>query len=169
MNHGIDQSVLYLVEVKLGPYAPWPDCYTLYINDDYPITSNSNLIVFAQRGSAEKALKRSEFGADYKGPIPADVYAVFDFPAALETVRRNDEAESDNLVNCLNTLLDCIRCTKAPMPDEDRSNLVRLADHLTFETSLAKFFTIEQISRQTVAAAIERSLRTIAQRLCVVA
>jgi len=105
----VEPPVLYLVEFKMGDYGPCAECYTFYVNDDHPITIHNRIMAFSHPCwvSSHPTWVRWVLAhadctftklPDTKLSVPTKIYAVIDFPAALETVKHKDNAKTDNLL-----------------------------------------------------------------------
>jgi len=168
MSQSTIQDQLYLVRLKFPDGEKCSDWYTLYVNDDYPISSSKKLVVFCQLQAANKALKTSDYGAKHPIEAPTLLYAEFDFDSALRTLRNEDRTEDDNLVNCLNVLFDCLNHMKIKMPQRFRKVLVALADHLTFDLTFPEILATNKERRQEVLDAAEWAVKQVASNLKIV-
>ena len=79
-----------------------------------------------------------------------------------------DEADSDQLLNCVNVLLDFANCIKEEMPGTYRSSLEKLANHLTFNSRFADFLSENHLSRRTLTDGIYWLLGMIVYQMKIV-
>ena len=69
---------------------------------------------------------------------------------AVYTLASRDEAETSQLLDCINALLDFVNCIDEPMPESYRASLVSLAGHLTFHKRFADFLDEQDMQRRTL-------------------
>jgi len=149
----VQVEAFYLVEIRLSAGENGLVCYSLYVNDDQPITVGGRPIVFANPDFAAFALRNSDFSDACDLPIPTEVSCTFDFAAALQSLD-NDDASilvDSGVLNCLNALLDFSKLLSVPPPYHYTRAIGELADHLTFTSDIAKYFASRSVRRGTVA------------------
>lgn len=157
-----EQATLYLVGLRIEPEIFEPQLYTIYVDDDRPITYKRQPILFVRPDLAEAALQKSDCGAAAFGPAPGEVYTVYDFAEALYTLRHRDEDQDSSLLDCINLVLDFCTVTEGTFPAGYRHCLESLADQLTFDRSFGEFVERNGISRTTVTDALYWSIGMIA-------
>lgn len=148
-----DVEAFYVVEIRLSAGKNGLVFYSLYVNDDQPITVGGRPIVFANPASSALALQGSDFSAASELPIPTGVSCIFDFAEALRAL--DDESTAilvdSGVLNCLNALLDFTKLLTLPLPYQYTLALGDLADYLTFSMDIGKFFASRSIHRAEVA------------------
>lgn len=157
----VDQ--FYLVAIRLSAGKLGLRCYALYVNDDQPITLSGRPIVFCRRKLARASLQRSDFAVHDDKPVPNDVYCVYDVAAMLDLLEKEilEELNDDNVVNCLNLILDFQKLLRRPLPAVQIESLRKLADFLTFSKQIRDFFVSSRWSQNEVSLAINLVLGAI--------
>jgi len=167
MTQVAEKATLYLVELKVDADSLRPHCYTLYVDDDQPITLNRDIVVFTKKSVAKSALKDSDWS--HFSAVPSKVSCVFDFTDAREALERKSRVKSDNLLNCLNAILDFMKCIQVSIRPEHRRVLGSLADHLTFNMSFQKLLAQDPDFRVKVVKAFDWTMKQFLAHLHVFA
>jgi len=168
METGAQETALYLIGFRVEPDIYAPQLYTIYVGGDRPIMRDGQPIVFARADLATSALNKSDCGASKIGPAPTELHTVFDITDAVYTLNMKDEAPDSGLLDFVNVLLDFANCIEEPMPEQYRSALSMLADHLTFNLRFAEFLGSHQLGRKTITDAVFWTLGMIAYYMKVI-
>lgn len=158
MNRISGSEKLYLVGFRIDPDEVEPQVYTLYVDCDRPILKEQHPILFVFPSLASKALSESDCGAAILGPVPDELYTVFDIADAFYTLEARDDALDSGLLDCINALTDFMPFFIDPMPEHYHSVLRRMADHLTFNLPFKEFIEEQGISRKTLTDAFYWSI-----------
>lgn len=167
MSTSLEQSTLHLVGFRIEPDIHEPQLYTVYVDGDRPIMRQGQPLVFGQADLAKAALDASDCGAAALCP-PTELYTVFDIAETVHTLSEKNEEAGSEVLDVINVLLDFANCVRVAMPQEYRSALEALADHLTFNKSFGEFLTTSGIQRTTVIDAIYWSLGMIVYNMKVI-
>ncbi len=162
-------EALYLVEFRLSSGTNGLCFYTLYIDDDQPITRRGRPIVFASTTLAEVALEASDFAEHRHLPLPNDVYAQFEVSDAICYLEDAavEKLPNTELLDCVNLLLDFAKLVTFPLSKETES-LGLLADHLTFSLDIGEFFRASSLTRVELSRAMKTCLGAILTEVVVI-
>lgn len=149
----LGSETLYLVGFRIDPDLHNPQMYTLYIDEDRPITRQGQPLLFTRPNLADAALKESDCCSVLLKPAPHDVYAVFDIAGALYIFESKDEAPDGTALDCINAMLDFLALIEDVIPSGYRSIMEKLADHLTFNREFSDFLHEQSISRKDIVDA----------------
>jgi hypothetical protein len=164
---GEERAPLYLIGIRLDPDISTPQLYTLYIDDDAPISREGRPIVFTRPEKASAAFRAAGCNVERFQPVPDAVHAVFDFAEALYVLNCKDIVDA-TLIHCVNLLLDFVDLCPDEMPPQYRKALHDLADHLTFSEHLSAFLEESGHSRQLLTDAMYWCLGALVYRTHVV-
>ncbi len=147
---------LWLIGFLIDPDSESPDLYTLFFPGevDEPLVVEDYIVFFVKPETAAKALKISDKNETLINSLPKEVDLICEVAGSLYIINYQDIDPDATIVNFLNILLDLIKATGLPMPEDYRRILYTFADHLTFNREVAAFFTDEQISRTEITDAI---------------
>jgi hypothetical protein len=169
-SHGDDAPQLFLFAFRIDPDSTAPELLTLFVYDDAerPLMADDRVLFFTKPELARSAIEQAGLREQFPHPPPRDVSLTCDIAAALYLVAHGDEDDASVLLNCVNTLLDMIAATRFAVPDEHSRVLRALADHLTFEHSIADFLTEHELLRTDVQDAVLWSAGAITARARVI-
>lgn len=144
---------LYLIGFRIEPDIFEPNVYSIYVDDDGPLLYCGQPVLFPRAELAAKVIGSA--GKEYAHMVaPSDVQAVYDVVEAVFTIQERDEDRANHLLDCVNLLLDYIKCLNIKVPGGYDSDLRMLADHVTFDASFAGFLKEHQISRERLVDAL---------------
>ncbi len=171
-NHASKASseTICLLEVGLHPREYGPPLYTIMLMEekarrgkDRPLTDEDGYIVwFPDPRDAERALALGD--ATFRGhaPPPTEIEYPYDFARMFWMLDNESTATSGETVENLNLLLDLVEATEFPFPEEYRSTLFALADHLTFSHEYGDFMGTGRERREQVMHAVTWCIGAVA-------
>jgi hypothetical protein len=147
---------LSLVGFRINPAGHAPDLYTIIVYDgtDSPIIIDRQIAFISRPEHAAKLYRLCDKRLKNLGPPPTEVDLICDVPATLNIIGRKNRDNKAVILNCLNTTFDLLGAVKVQMPDEYKSVLYDLADHLTFNRDFGDFLTKQGMSRESITHAI---------------
>ena len=152
---------LYLVGFRIDPEQTDPQVYTVYVDDERPILRERRPLL-SRPDLASRALRESDCGAASLGPAPQSYTQFLTLPTPKPLQQLNQETRRlyGELLNCINAIFDFVPFFADPMPEQYRSALRRLADHITFHKQFAEVWLIkeQEISRVVLTDALFWSL-----------
>jgi hypothetical protein len=165
-----DGPQLYLFAFRIDPDSATPELLTLFVYGDTerPLTADERILFFSKPELGRQAIEHAGLIAQFPDPPPQEVSLTCDLAAALYLVAHADEDEGSVLLNCANTLLDMIAASQFAVPDAHSRVLRALADHLTFDRSIADFFNEHDVRRVAVQDALLWSAGAITARAHVI-
>jgi len=140
-------SKLSLVGLRLDPDSTEPTFLTLLHGKSLdPILADGQLVFFPTTDLIPKALSLAGIATPSE-PTPVELDLVADFSTLLYLLAKQDKDERSVLVNGLNLLFDLVTVCGGTIPEQYRSPLYALTDHMTFSPSIAAFLIGLKVER----------------------
>lgn len=138
------ESFLEIIGFRTDADNEGADFFTIVLDDargnETPVNLDGQLIFFSKIELASKVLCMSSDQLFSGKSLPVEECLICDLNGFLYYIENEDVDEEANILNCLNVIFDIIECTEYEIPVFYKDVLFKLADHLTFDSSLKAFF-----------------------------
>lgn len=143
---------LSLVGFRINPNNEDPEIFTLIIYDgqDSPLMVDGQIVFFSKPELVSKAYDLCTDDLKALGSPPTDVDLVCDIAETLHIINHQNGDSASIVLNCLNTIFDLVQAANTNMPEEYKTILYGLADHLTFNHEFSDFLQQHSIDRETI-------------------
>jgi hypothetical protein len=147
---------LSLIGFRISPAAEGPELFTLiiYNGKDSPVLVDRQIAFVTTPAHVTSVYQLCNSRLRALGPPPAEADMICDIPETLELIRNKDRDDSAVILNCLNTIFDLVDAVEVSMPDEYKSQLYALADHLTFDREYGSFIKEQNADRELMINAL---------------
>ena len=165
---GASDEALWIVGFRLEPGRAEPDLYTVMAcnGNDRPLTtSDGRIVLFGRLELTPRALALGYDSAFQRLPPPAaEASLICDLPESMRMLQEENYDPAATILELLNVLLDLVKASQWPMPEQYRRVLKAIADHLTFNREYGYFISSESVGRDAAVAAVLWSIGAVVTR-----
>jgi hypothetical protein len=166
---------VFLVGFRLQPGPHEADLYALVLyyepargNKNRPLTENGRILFFRDVERADAILARGDAAFRKYRRAPVDVAYAYDLPTVLAELEGRSQGNGAAVLDFINELLDFIEAASFSDVEPQISVLRRLADALTFNSSLHAFHVSSGMDPRVVLAATHWGIGAVLSRAMVV-
>jgi len=151
---------------RIQPDSEAPQFYCLIsAESELPVTIANDVALFLHPEDAAAALRAAGVDPDSYDPLPSEPAVICDVAGALFRLESAPSDADAVILNCINTLLDCVKATDLNLSESSRQVLHAVADHLTFSRDVE---AIRVEERDSARDAILWIVGALAVRSCLV-